>query len=179
MLNNNMATTLCRILKETLVKSNRVPAVYAHTLHNAQKSDSTSLDGKSTNQRDVSSPTQEEQSVQAHGDSKMIYRANTEIKGAVPEFTGNALGLEHHEALTNKETKEPFMTGVIHMTPQFGQMLNPHVIPSTKEKRLIACLCDEDSDKLHYMWLHRGEPQRCMCGIFFRLEEVDNFGDPI
>lgn len=33
------------------------------------------------------------------------------------------------------------MTGVIHMTPQFGQMLNPHVIPSTKEKRLIACLC--------------------------------------
>ena len=77
MLNNNMATTLCRILKETLVKSNRVPAVYAHTLHNAQKSDSTSLDGKSTNQRDISSPTQEEQSVQAHGDSKMIYRANT------------------------------------------------------------------------------------------------------
>lgn len=37
--------------------------------------------------------------------------------------------------------QESYMTGVIHMTPQFGQMLNPHVIPSTKEKRLIACLC--------------------------------------
>lgn len=37
--------------------------------------------------------------------------------------------------------QESYMTGVIHMTPQFGQILNPHVIPSTKEKRLIACLC--------------------------------------
>lgn len=39
-------------------------------------------------------------------------------------------------------------------------------------------LGDEDSDTLQYMWLHKGEPQRCMCGIFFRLEEVDAFGDP-
>lgn len=173
-----MATTLCRNLKETFVKLSRVPVVYAHTLQNTKKAESTSVEEKSTNHKDVSVQYSEEKGLHSPEDSKVIYRANAEIKGGIPEFTGNALGLEHHEALTSNETKESYMTGVIHMTPQFGQMLNPHVIPSTKEKRLIACLCDEDSDTLQYMWLHKGEPQRCMCGIFFRLEEVDAFGDP-
>uniref|UniRef100_K1PSJ2 Uncharacterized protein n=1 Tax=Magallana gigas TaxID=29159 RepID=K1PSJ2_MAGGI len=31
--------------------------------------------------------------------------ADQQIKGGIPEFTGNALGLEHHEALTSNETK--------------------------------------------------------------------------
>ncbi|XP_048763170.2 cytochrome c oxidase subunit 5B, mitochondrial-like [Ostrea edulis] len=172
-----MATTLCRFLKETVVKSSRVPVVFAHTLSQTEalKSDSVPVE-KLANQNDSSVSTPEGDRAPVKIDR--FYRANANLQGAIPEFTGHALGLEQYEVLTKDETKDVYSTGVIHMTPQFGQIENPHVIPSTKEKRLIACLCDEDSNKLQYMWLHKGEPQRCLCGVFFRLEEVDAFGDP-
>ncbi|XP_062622343.1 uncharacterized protein LOC134283841 [Saccostrea cucullata] len=153
-----MATTLCRFLRKTIVNTCRVPAVYSHTL--SQTAETKPVD-KSENQKDTSISTPQGDQAPAEIDS--VYRANAETL---------------YEMLTAEETKDVFATGVIHMTPQYGQHENPYVIPSTKEKRLIACLCDEDSNTLEYMWLHKGEPQRCLCGIFFRLEEVDAFGDP-
>ncbi|XP_061175679.1 cytochrome c oxidase subunit 5B, mitochondrial-like [Saccostrea echinata] len=168
-----MATTLCRFLRKTIVNASRVPTVYAHTL--SQTTETKPVD-KSENQKDT--PISTSQGDQAPAEIDSVYRANADVHGPIPEFTGFALGLEQYEMLTAEETKDVFSTGVIHMTPQYGQHENPYVIPSTKEKRLIACLCDEDSNTLEYMWLHKGEPQRCLCGIFFRLEEVDAFGDP-
>lgn len=75
-LSNNMATTLCRNLKETFVKLSRVPVVYAHTLQNTKKADSTSVEEKSTKHKDVSVPFSEEKGLHSPEDSKVIYRAN-------------------------------------------------------------------------------------------------------
>lgn len=71
-----MATTLCRNLKETFVKLSRVPVVYAHTLQNTKKAESTSVEEKSTNHKDVSVQYSEEKGLHSPEDSKVIYRAN-------------------------------------------------------------------------------------------------------
>lgn len=70
-----MATTLCRFLKETVVKSSRVPVVFAHTLSQTEtlKSDSVPAE-KLANQNDsaVSTP----QGDQAPVKIDRFYRAN-------------------------------------------------------------------------------------------------------
>ncbi|UJR10442.1 hypothetical protein I4U23_014646 [Adineta vaga] len=42
---------------------------------------------------------------------------------------------------------------------------NPNLLPSCNDKRLMACICNEDVYHLKWMHLHRGEPKRCYCGM--------------
>ncbi|CAF3412510.1 unnamed protein product [Rotaria socialis] len=48
---------------------------------------------------------------------------------------------------------------------------NPNLLPSCNDKRLMACICNEDVYHLKWMHLHRGEPKRCYCGHWFKLTE--------
>ena len=63
---------------------------------------------------------------------------------------------------------------------------NPNLLPSSNDKRLMACICkisstafskdhrvlfigNEDVYHLKWMHLHRGEAKRCYCGMFNKL----------
>ena len=50
-----------------------------------------------------------------------------------------------------------------------GTKEQPNMIPSAFESRMVGCICEEDSDSIEWMWLHRGEPKCCHCGHWFQL----------
>uniref|UniRef100_A0A8C4QIG0 Cytochrome c oxidase subunit 5Ba n=1 Tax=Eptatretus burgeri TaxID=7764 RepID=A0A8C4QIG0_EPTBU len=51
-----------------------------------------------------------------------------------------------------------------------GTKEEPTLVPSVENKRLVACLCEEDSTGIAYFWLHEGDSQRCHnCGSYYKL----------
>ncbi|XP_003746148.1 cytochrome c oxidase subunit 5B, mitochondrial [Galendromus occidentalis] len=54
-----------------------------------------------------------------------------------------------------------------------GTKDQPNLVPSIKEKRLVGCICEEDAVVINYMWVHKGELRRCMCGHWFKLVDRD------
>ncbi|XP_022657802.1 cytochrome c oxidase subunit 5B, mitochondrial-like [Varroa jacobsoni] len=65
--------------------------------------------------------------------------------------------------------KDPFGMEAVKRGP--GTKENPNLVPSMLDKRMIGCICEEDSASINYMWLHKGEPKRCECGYWFKLVE--------
>ncbi|XP_023212659.1 cytochrome c oxidase subunit 5B, mitochondrial-like [Centruroides sculpturatus] len=80
----------------------------------------------------------------------------------------HATGLEKKELLAIQSGNEdPFNMRVYKRGP--GTKDKPTEIPSMLDKRLIGCICHEDSTHINYMWLHMGDPKRCECGYWFKL----------
>ncbi|KAK6622346.1 hypothetical protein RUM44_002157 [Polyplax serrata] len=52
---------------------------------------------------------------------------------------------------------------------------NPNLIPSYYDCRIVGCICEEDSSRIIWMWLFKGEPKRCKCGHWFKLEPYKPF----
>ncbi|KAH9632016.1 hypothetical protein HF086_016576 [Spodoptera exigua] len=50
-----------------------------------------------------------------------------------------------------------------------GTRERPNLIPSSNDKRLVACSCSPCDNHLEFMWLHLGCPKRCGCGYWFEL----------
>ena len=50
---------------------------------------------------------------------------------------------------------------------------NPNLVPSYYDCRVIGCVCEEDSYAITWMWLFKGEPKRCQCGHWFKLEHYE------
>ncbi|XP_077991294.1 cytochrome c oxidase subunit 5B, mitochondrial-like [Glandiceps talaboti] len=88
--------------------------------------------------------------------------------GGVPANEEHATGLEKLE-MDMKESgiDDPFNLKVKHVVP--GTKLTPTPVPSIFEKRIIGCICEEDATTINWMWLHKGDAQRCDCGHFFEL----------
>lgn len=84
----------------------------------------------------------------------------------------HATGLEKKELLAIQSGNDnPFDMRVYKRGP--GTKDQPTEIPAMLDKRLIGCICDEDSSHINYMWLHKGEPKRCECGYWFKLVKGD------
>lgn len=57
-----------------------------------------------------------------------------------------------------------------------GTKDNPNIVPAFEAKRLVGCVCEEDSNSVRYMWVHKTEPKRCSCGYWFKcVDAVDHF----
>lgn len=48
---------------------------------------------------------------------------------------------------------------------------NPIPIYSYYNARIVGCVCEEDSSEINWFWLHEGEPKRCYCGHWFKLQK--------
>ena len=48
---------------------------------------------------------------------------------------------------------------------------DPILIPSAFDSRLIGCICEEEQTHICWMWVHEGNPRRCECGYWFKLEK--------
>ncbi|XP_022313442.1 cytochrome c oxidase subunit 5B, mitochondrial-like [Crassostrea virginica] len=93
-------------------------------------------------------------------------------KGRIPEKGGHAVGLERFEILCRMEGKDPFEDSVTYVPKGFGTKANPVPVPSIFDRRLVGCICDEDTAQMQYFWLYKGEAKRCFCGHFFQLKEI-------
>ncbi|XP_046385575.1 cytochrome c oxidase subunit 5B, mitochondrial-like [Ischnura elegans] len=81
----------------------------------------------------------------------------------------HATGLEKRELLAKAAGNDnPFDMKIFKRGP--GTKDCPTVVPSAFEARIIGCICEEDSSSVAWMWLKQGEPKRCGCGYWFKLE---------
>nr|CDS18648.1 cytochrome c oxidase subunit Vb:COX4 [Echinococcus granulosus] len=51
----------------------------------------------------------------------------------------------------------------------------PNLIPFDQERRIVGCICHEESHHISYLLLYRGLPARCRCGHWFKLVTFDEY----
>lgn len=51
-----------------------------------------------------------------------------------------------------------------------GTKEQPNLVPSAFDCRVVGCVCETDSTSVVWMWLHEGQPKRCGCGHWFKLD---------
>ncbi|XP_066275048.1 cytochrome c oxidase subunit 5B, mitochondrial-like isoform X1 [Branchiostoma lanceolatum] len=91
--------------------------------------------------------------------------------GGVPTDEEQATGLEKRELDAKKAgIADPFSME-INTTPP-GTRDSPCQVPSIYERRLVGCVCEEDATYIQWMWLEKGDAQRCECGHWFQLQGV-------
>ncbi|GFT23034.1 cytochrome c oxidase subunit 5B, mitochondrial [Nephila pilipes] len=101
--------------------------------------------------------------------STVALRYKTEQK--LPSYIEHATGLERKELLARAAGNEdPFGMNVLKRGP--GTKDKPNLVPSFEEKRIIGCICEEDSTVINWMWVHKEEAKRCGCGHWFKLVEA-------
>jgi len=90
------------------------------------------------------------------------------LKKTFPKDIDHATGLEKRELdAIAAGNLDPF--GMLPLKRGPGTKAEPNLVPSMLEKRMIGCVCEEDSTCINYMWLHKGESKRCECGHWFKL----------
>jgi len=47
---------------------------------------------------------------------------------------------------------------------------DPNIVLCPHERRLVGCMCNEEAHTIGWWYLWKGEPTRCMCGHWFKLE---------
>jgi len=86
----------------------------------------------------------------------------------------HATGIEKKQLLAELAgNKDPFHLDGMKRGP--GTKDKPNLIASCYDKRLVGCICDEESVIINYMWLHKGQPKRCGCGHWFKLVYEEPF----
>jgi len=94
-------------------------------------------------------------------------------KLSMPDTLGHAVGPERFELLAKVAGNEdPFEMNVKKRAK--GTKDEPTLIPSMYDKRLVGCICEEDSIAIQWMYLHKGEQKRCGCGYWFKMVELQH-----
>ncbi|BFY99224.1 hypothetical protein BsWGS_02264 [Bradybaena similaris] len=101
--------------------------------------------------------------------SENIHKGKVPASGVgLPDSLGHAVGLERAELLAREAGEDdPFEMKVLKRLN--GTLEDPTIITSPNEKRMIGCICEEDSLTINWMHLNKDEPKRCECGYWFKL----------
>lgn len=92
--------------------------------------------------------------------------------GGIPDNFEHATGLEKKELDRIKAgDSDPFQLNVRRVAA--GTKTKPVEVTSAFQKRIVGCICEEEQTHINWMWLYTGEPQRCECGHWFKLQEVE------
>ncbi|XP_025415298.1 cytochrome c oxidase subunit 5B, mitochondrial-like [Sipha flava] len=95
-------------------------------------------------------------------------RLNTNKDDEFPDPLELATGIEKKEMLLRLAgNDDPYNLKSIKRG--VGTKEKPTEIPSAFEARIIGCVCEEDASHIKWMWLHSGEPKRCLCGYWYKL----------
>ncbi|CAG0896376.1 unnamed protein product, partial [Cyprideis torosa] len=60
-----------------------------------------------------------------------------------------------------------------------GTKDNPNLIPSYADRRIVGCVCNEDSHSIRWMWVEKDNPKRCFCGYWFKLVPAKPLPEPV
>uniref|UniRef100_A0A0B6ZR72 Cytochrome c oxidase subunit 5B, mitochondrial n=1 Tax=Arion vulgaris TaxID=1028688 RepID=A0A0B6ZR72_9EUPU len=86
----------------------------------------------------------------------------------MPDDIGHSVGLERSEILARETgNDDPFELKVFKRSK--GTFEEPTIFTSPNSKRMIGCVCEEESLCVNWMYVHKGEPKRCECGYWFKL----------
>ncbi|XP_070706584.1 cytochrome c oxidase subunit 5B, mitochondrial [Pempheris klunzingeri] len=88
--------------------------------------------------------------------------------GGIPTDEEQATGREKAIMTAMKEGADPYSM----MKPKgyAGSKLDPHLVPSITNKRMVGCVCEEDNTAVVWFWLQEGAAQRCpSCGAHYKL----------
>ncbi|KAH9489631.1 Cytochrome c oxidase subunit 5B [Bulinus truncatus] len=89
----------------------------------------------------------------------------------LPDSLGHSVGVERYELLAKQAgDDDPFEMKVVKRAK--GTFDEPTIVKSVNNKRMVGCICEEDALTINWMYVHKGEPKRCGCGYWFRLEEL-------
>lgn len=87
----------------------------------------------------------------------------------IPDVLGHAVGLERYELLKELEgDQDPFMTSA-RTEETRGTKEKPTLVPSNLKSRTIGCECTPGMKNVRYLYVYRGNPQRCYCGNWYAL----------
>merc|ERR1712212_630038 len=90
--------------------------------------------------------------------------------GGVPTDEEQATGMEKITMAATKEGKDPY--NMFRPKEYAGSKIDPHLVPSITNKRIVGCVCEEDNTCVVWFWLHEGDAQRCpSCGAYYQLVE--------
>jgi len=97
----------------------------------------------------------------------------------LPEKSEHCTGRERKEfELIQAGNDDPWlMKGTIRKAKSTKE--DPNIVLGCNERRLMGCLCNEEAHNIGWWYLWKGEPVRCMCGHWFKLEytpAVDDTG---
>merc|ERR1712223_143942 len=81
---------------------------------------------------------------------------------------GGTVGREHQQAILGNE--DMWLIAPQHLNKVGNSKENPNIVPSFEEYRIMGCKCSDDESSVKWMWIHEGEPRRCVCGYWFQLE---------
>ncbi|VDO08672.1 unnamed protein product [Rodentolepis nana] len=51
----------------------------------------------------------------------------------------------------------------------------PNLIPFDEERRMMGCICHEDTHHISYLLLYKGLTTRCKCGHWFKLVDFNEY----
>ncbi|KAM4866580.1 cytochrome c oxidase subunit 5B, mitochondrial [Thomomys bottae] len=89
-------------------------------------------------------------------------------KGGVPTDEEQATGLEREIMIARQKGLDPY--NILAPKATSGTKEDPNLVPSTGNKRIVGCVCEEDNCTVIWFWLHKGETQRCPgCGTHYKL----------
>eukprot|EP00069_Balaena_mysticetus_P004197 bmy_17176T0 len=88
--------------------------------------------------------------------------------GGVPTDAERATGLQREVMLAARKGLDPYHT----LAPKAasGTKEDPNLVRFITRKRMVGCICEEDSSAVIWLWLHKGEAQRGpSCGTHYKL----------
>lgn len=92
-------------------------------------------------------------------------------KAQMPDTLGHSVGAARFEMLANiAGNEDPFEMDI--KKRGAGTQVAPTLIPSAFGKRLVGCICEEDSISINWMYINKGEAKRCGCGHWFKMVEL-------
>lgn len=101
-------------------------------------------------------------------------KATTTTDKKLPHYIEHSTGLERKELLARAAgDDDPFGMNVVKRGA--GTKDNPNLVPSYESKRIVGCICEEESTSINWMWVHKDEMRRCYCGHFFKLVDAKPF----
>jgi len=92
----------------------------------------------------------------------------------MPDELGHAVGPHRWEILAKMAGNDDPYDMKHHSMGVCGTKESPNLIPSSAEKRLVGCVCEEDSVSFKWMELYKGEQRRCGCGYWFKLVDLQH-----
>lgn len=48
---------------------------------------------------------------------------------------------------------------------------DPNIVATLDNQRVVGCICEADTHHINFMWIAKGETNRCECGHWFKCVE--------
>ncbi|XP_044293393.1 cytochrome c oxidase subunit 5B, mitochondrial [Varanus komodoensis] len=88
--------------------------------------------------------------------------------GGIPTDEEQATGMERKVMEALKKGLDPY--SMFPPKKHAGTKEDPTLVPSVTDKRIVGCICEEDSSSIIWFWVHKGEMHRCpSCGAHYKL----------